>query len=239
MYEDDLAYIHQQGFNNLLDQASPVMISALQSAGFRTGTVIDLGCGGGALLKQLTDAGYQAIGVDCSPAFTAMAQRTSSQATVHTASFYDYDFVPSVAVFALGEVLAYLPSNDDQPGDLSPVAKKINDALQPGGVFIFDIILRNNDALMNYQSHRLGKDWAVFVSASESTEYSVITRHITTFRQIGTHYRRGEEIHRQQVFDAGYLGSVLEHTGFQVSMSDHYGNYALLPRRRAFFARKP
>ena len=48
---------------------------ALRALPFRRGRVLDLGCAFGFATRMLTRAGYDAVGVDASPAYIARASR--------------------------------------------------------------------------------------------------------------------------------------------------------------------
>jgi hypothetical protein len=56
-YRDDLAYIHDAGFDNLARHAAAVLLDSLQQRGIDRGLVIDLGCGSGILAQVLAAAG--------------------------------------------------------------------------------------------------------------------------------------------------------------------------------------
>ena len=86
LYEEDLAYVHHEGFGDYSRGAAPGLLAALRDAGIATGKVIDLGCGSGIWLRALSDAGYAAVGVDQSPAMLELARRHAPKATVHRAA---------------------------------------------------------------------------------------------------------------------------------------------------------
>jgi hypothetical protein len=66
-----------------------------------------------------------------------------------------------------------------------------------------------------------------------------LVRHITTFRRINDHYRRGQEVHRIQLYDRRDVARLLRQAGFRVRMTRRFDDYELLPGRVAFIARKP
>ena len=56
------------GFGLYAQEAAPGVLGILREAGVDEGTVVDLGCGSGILLRALSDAGYTTVGIDPSPA---------------------------------------------------------------------------------------------------------------------------------------------------------------------------
>ena len=110
------------------------------AAGSPTGTVTDLGCGSGILARVMSDLGYDVLGVDIS-ARHARARRSATRprATFRNESLVDASIPPSVAVTAIGEALNY--ATDPRAGldATTTVARRVYDALAPGGVFLFDV----------------------------------------------------------------------------------------------------
>ena len=74
--------------------------------------------------------------------------------------------------------------------------------LLPGGIFIFDILepgqLSQGDPSRTFTE---GEDWIVLVEKEEDLKQKILTRRITTFRQVGEYYRRDDEIHRAQLYN--------------------------------------
>ncbi len=60
-----------------------------------------------------------------------------------------------------------------------------------------------------------GEGWAVLFGSEESAD-GILTRRITTFRQVDELYRRDEEVHRQRLIDPRELEGWLREAGFAV-----------------------
>ena len=73
-YGADLAYIHDAGFGEFATRAAPEVVRLLRANGVRRGLVVELGCGAGTVARALTDAGYDVLGVDISPAMIRLAR---------------------------------------------------------------------------------------------------------------------------------------------------------------------
>lgn len=107
-YGSDLAQIHVDGYGFHWEGASPTVLKWLADAGIRTGTVVDLGCGGGQWLARLAEKGYTPVGVDVSPAMFRSARKLVPSAKLICGSFAEVDLPSCDAVTSLGEPLNYL-----------------------------------------------------------------------------------------------------------------------------------
>jgi SAM-dependent methyltransferase len=243
-YERDLAYIHHVGFGDFSRNAAPGLLMWLRRAGIHAGTVVDLACGSGMWVRELQRAGYDAVGVDRSPAMLALARTIAPGARFACASLHGWDVPRCDAVTCLGEGLNYLPEgasvvpegHGGRPS-LEPLFRRIAEALRPGGLWMFDVVLGGRGSLTS-RTWRTGDDWAVLVEVVESAGTGLLTRDITTFRKVGATYRRGFERHAIQLFDRAAVESLLRETGFAIRTSRRYGATRLAPRRLAFCARR-
>jgi SAM-dependent methyltransferase len=236
-YAEDLAYVHHTGFGSFAQSVAPEVIGILRGAGVGDGVVVDLGCGTGILAAALTAAGYEVLGVDCAPAMIDIARGTAPGARFVVSSLYDADLPPCAAVLAIGEGLTYVGS-DDPRSALPGFFRRVHRALAPGGVLLFDLVLRSTGEPMSYQAAREGPDWRVDVDVSEEPERSLLTRRIRVERQIGRAWRASEEVHTVRTFAADEVQTMLEASGFTVDIRQGFGAMPLPPQRAAFVARK-
>jgi SAM-dependent methyltransferase len=86
-YEEDLAYIHHAGFTGFAEQAAVRILELLRERGIRSGLVVELGCGSGVTARALTEAGYDVLGIDSSPAMVRLARRTAPLASFRVATW--------------------------------------------------------------------------------------------------------------------------------------------------------
>lgn len=239
-YKPDLAYIHDVGFGDFADQAGIGILECFKANQIESGLVIDLGCGSGIWADRLIQAGYQVLGIDISNAMIDLARSRVPLAEFRVESLFTANIPPCRAVTALGEGLNYLFDADRNSSRLNPLFQRIFNALQSGGLFIFDLVEPGQvEPGKVSQSFREGEDWIVLVEKLEELETRILTRRIITFRQEGTQYRRDEEIHRQQLYHAKEIAEQLSQIGFQVQISEAYGQYELAIARKAITARKP
>ncbi|MBZ5521472.1 MAG: methyltransferase domain-containing protein [Acidobacteriia bacterium] len=234
LYGSDLAFLHHHYYSGFVDSAAPRAISMLQKAGIRAGTVCDLGCGGGQLSELLLEAGYQATGIDISPAMIRLARQRVKNARFLQGSVTDLTLPPCDAAIAIGEVFNYLPS----AAAMRKAFRNVFRALRSGGVFIFDI----KEPLPEKQTRvaaQAGRDWALLAEIEEDPAHNRLTRTIHTFRRAGHVYRREIEIHRQCVLPAKQVAQMLKSAGFITRVLKGYAEHPLGRDRKVLLARKP
>ncbi len=104
------------------------------------GLIAELGCGTGSLTERLAAAGYDMIGIDNSPDMLELAQekRVASGRDIlyllqDMREFELYGTVRGIISFC--DSINYITD----PDDLLQVFRLVNNYLDPGGLFIFDI----------------------------------------------------------------------------------------------------
>lgn len=237
LYDVDLAYIHDVGFSGLSEGWAPGLLELLREAGIDAGTVVDFGCGGGGWIQRLVDAGYRAVGLDVSAAMIERARRRVPSAEFHIGSVWEFAVPKCRAVTALSEVLCYRSDAGEEPR-LETLFERIFLALEPGGLFIFDVtgvgLDRDRDRTFSE-----GDDWACLVRYEYDEAQARLHRHITTFRQVDTLYRRTQERHTVQLYEADDVADTLKSIGYHVQRVSKFGTASLLPMRAGFVATKP
>ena len=73
-YHDDLARVHERGFDFHATSCAPGILAALAPVRERGGLVLELGCGGGHLTRHLVTAGHRVIATDASASMLAIAR---------------------------------------------------------------------------------------------------------------------------------------------------------------------
>ena len=238
IYGDDLAYAHDVGFGGYAREAAPGLIGVLREAGVDEGTVVDLGCGSGILLRELGRAGYATVGIDPSAAMLRLAGAAAPAARLVQAPAERAPLPPCDAVTAIGEILCYLPASATTAAGLSRLFRKVASALRPGGVFVFDALVADRGDVMCYRSWRQGEDWAVMSDVDEDLTKERLTRKITIFRRVDGGWRRAQETHVLRVFPRAALEAALKDAGFSTRVSSRFGLMRLPTRRLCFRARR-
>jgi SAM-dependent methyltransferase len=239
-YREDLAYIHDVGHGDFALGSAPGILEVLARNEVREGLVVDLGCGSGLWARELTDAGYRVLGIDISEAMIGLYRRRVPEAEFRVGSLFDADIPPCAAVTAVSEVLNYLFDEENEPRGLARLFRRVCDALAPGGVFVFDVLGPGQvPPGTTAKGFSEGQDWVVLVEKEEDAERGTLTRRIVSFRRVGEHYRRDDEVHRVRLYDPSELSAELRRVGFEVRMMHGYGRYPLAEGHAAFVARKP
>ena len=84
-----------------------------------------------------------------------------------------------------------------------------------------------------------GDDWAVLVTAEEDTGSRILTRSITSFRQVGELFRRDREVHRQRLIPPAEMTQELRAIGYRVRVLRGHGSERFPAGLTGFLARKP
>lgn len=240
-YGADLAYVHDAGFLQLAEQATPLVVEMLGERGIAGGQVVELGCGSGATALALTDAGHDVLGVDASRAMVELAQARAPAARFRLGSWTDFEVPRCDAVLAIGEVLGYTGAAKGTKAELRSLFGRIATALRPGGLFVFDLATPGRVPGGEDSAFRVGEDWAILYTASEDARGGRLVRRITTFRRIGggATYRRTEEVHRLRLWHPDDVTAMLREARFRVQVRRGYGRDAsFAPGHRVFVARR-
>lgn len=236
-YQEDLAYVHDVGFTTFIKESAPAILKLMKDHGIKQGQVVDLGCGSGVWAKQLIDEGYQILGIDISPEMIAIAKKRAPQADLRVGSFLEIDLPRCSVITALSEIFNYLFDESNNLARLTDFFRKVYQALEPNGLFIFDVAEPGRIGKIN-QKNFMTDDWAMLVNYSEDSKTSLFTREITLFRKINDLYRRSHETHRLQLYKGSQLATILRKIGFRVKLVRGYGKYRFPKSYIGFIATK-
>lgn len=226
-YGEDQASIHHREFGDLAATAAELVLAELRAAGHLAGTVVDLGCGSGILARAVTDAGYRVVGVDLSADMVELARAVAPKAELRVASVHDVEIPPAVAVTAIGEVLNYATDARAGLAALAALARRAHDALEPGGLLVFDVALpgRHGSTARRTVFHDR-EDWSLAMEAVE--EGDRLDRRIVVFRRTpgderdGPVYRRTDEHHVLRLYEPDAVVRALVDAGFSVERRPGY-----------------
>ncbi|MBZ5628214.1 MAG: methyltransferase domain-containing protein [Acidobacteriia bacterium] len=235
-YDTDLAYIHHVGYSGYVRAATPGLLAILRHHGIDRGLVVDLGCGPGLWARQLTRRGYDALGIDISPAMIALARKTAPRAQFRPGSFLKMKLPPCVAVTAVGEVLNYTFDRDNKRREMARFFRRVHHALRPGGVFVFDLAGPERELGRVPRRWTVGDDWAILLEVSRAA--NLLTRRMTVFRRIGKTYRRSAEVHRLRLYAPHDILRDLRSAGFTARNIGGYGGSKFFRGLAGFVARR-
>jgi SAM-dependent methyltransferase len=236
-YREDLAYIHDVGYNEFALQSAPGLLEIFRQNNIHTGLVVDLGCGSGLWARELLNAKYQVLGIDISEDMIAIARQKAPEADFRVESLFKAEIPPCVAVTSISECLNYC-FDPDCDRLIPQLFQRIYNVLCPGGVFVFDFIQPGYSAIgSKTRNFNEGEDWLVLVEKEEHVQ-ATLSRRIITLRQVGDLYRRDDELHQVRLYKAATIAEDLQQFGFQVEILNCYGHYRLPQANAAVIARK-
>lgn len=235
----DLVYIHDDGFNSYALDAAPALLKLLREHEIgSTGLVIDLGSGTGRWVKELADAGYNCRGIEQSQEMVLYAKTIVPKVLFRIASVFETLLPPCSAVTSMGECLNYrFGGTRSSKAALKELFQNVYRALEPGGVFIFDIATpaRAPKGKPRVQ-RREGKDWAI-VSVTTKIPGG-LRRSMVFFRRYGELYRRGEETHDLSLYAVTDILAMLRRCGFKARRLPAKGYFQEVPGMAWFLAKK-
>jgi SAM-dependent methyltransferase len=240
-YREDLAHIHDSGFGELAKAGASHFLNQLAKEATDSGLILDLGCGSGIASEAIAAAGFDVVGIDNSPEMIELARARVPEADFRVGSFIDAELPGgATGIVAIGEVLNYVFDERNGPGALSGVFERVYAALNPGGVFLFDLSGPGRVGADPVRTWRAGSDWAVLAEAVEDPGDGRLTRHIVTFRNVGGEgYRRSEETHELRLYGANAVLAALAGAGLRSTTMRGYDGQEFSPGHRAYLARRP
>lgn len=238
-YDRDLAYIHDTGFTGFARKAAPGLLRLLRQSRILGGLVVDAGCGSGVWARELTERGYDVLGIDISAHMIRLARRQAPAAKFQIGSFLCAALPPCDAVTAIGECFNYAFDRSSGKKGLTQFFHRVHGALRPGGVFIFDIVEPGVVPEGPQRRFLEGPDWAILLEVREDRRRKTLTRQIASFRSMGKLYRRSEEIHRLHLYSGSELLAELCRAGFEARLLGGYGRFRFPPAHVGFLAWKP
>lgn len=183
--------------------------------------ILDLACGTGNLTLQLVKRGYEMIAVDQSPQMLDIAREKIGEATNRDVLYLQQDmrelelYGTVDAVLCTCDSLNYLLEEKE----LSRVFRLVENYLEPGGLFIFDLNTEYKYAeILGDQTFADTADDAAFIWQNYYYEEEKINEYQVTFFQkdVDGLYQRHEEIHYQKAYDIEKVRQLLEKNGLEV-----------------------
>ena len=188
----------------------------LAREGVKPRTVIDLACGTGSVTAILARMGYPVLGVD-------MSEEMLTEAAMKT---MDLDPMPRFSCQRLEELrvprgvdlaVCALDSLDyiTDPAACGEAIRRIYKALNPGGIFIFDVNTPEKLRAMDGQVFLDEDDDVYCVWRGEFDEETNICSYgMDLFQRQGENWVRSFEEHREYAYSAEQLTGYLKDAGF-------------------------
>ena len=189
--------------------------------GFEPKLVAELGCGTGNITQRLSDKGYDMIGIDNSQEMLMMAKQKAEDSgksilylNQDMREFELYGTVDSIICLCDG-INYILESNE-----LFDVFKLVNNYLEPGGLFIFDInTVYKFKNILGGNSFGEADDDAAYIWENYFDEDKMINEYYVNFfikdNNTGL-YERFEECHYEKGYLPFNVKALLEKAGLEV-----------------------
>lgn len=180
-------------------------------------SVLDLACGTGTISSMLADKGYEVIGVDSSAEMLSQAKVKQGDRDILylCQEMRDFELFGTVdAVVCLLDSINYVLDEED----LISCFKWVNNYLNPGGVFIFDIntkykleqVLAGN--IFNDEQDGVFYSWENYYDDEEN----ICEFDINFFVKNGRDYKRFNEIHYERAYSDKEIKNFLKKSGLEL-----------------------
>lgn len=191
----------------------------LRDHGISDGLLLDLGCGTGKMTRLLRDQGYDMIGVDLSEDMLGIAREQDAENILYLQQdMREFELYGTVrAVVSVCDCMNYILEEED----LLEVFKLVNNYLDPGGIFLFDVNTRfKYEELIGDQTICEHREDASFVWDNIFDEESGINEYeLTLFIRHPEQkelFQRFQEYHYQRAYALEMLQRLLEEAGMKV-----------------------
>ena len=200
------AWVYDQFMDNIpYKEWGDYFLGLLKEEGIEEGIILELGCGTGTFTTLLAEAGYEMIGVDLSEEMLGMAmdkqvERGTDILYLHQ-DMRELDLYGTVrAVVSVCDTMNYLLEKED----LKKVFSLVNNYLDPGGLFIFDLntIYKYEKILGNCVIGENREERSLLWENVYDQEKRINEYNLTIYEKVqgGDLYERMEEIHYQKAY---------------------------------------
>ena len=213
----DLAFSYDRLTNDVdYEKIVAFYHTIMEQEGVQPRSAVDLACGTGSVALLLAKEGLRVVGVDLSEEMLTVAAQRAQEADV----FVQYTCQPlqemrlprgvDLAVCAL-DGLDYILD----PADCAEAIRRVYKALNPGGIFIFDVNTPEKLRAMDGQVFLDEDDDVYCVWRGEFDEDTNICSYgMDLFQRRGEMWERSFEEHREYAYTREQLTAYLKEAGF-------------------------
>ncbi len=216
-------------YSGWADFAEAVFDKFFPGGAGKVSSVLDLGCGTGAVTIELARRGYDMIGADISPEMLTVAREKAETEGVGDRILWLLQDMRSFELY--GTVEATVCALDGinhllSPGDMRSCFSLVHNYLVPDGLFLFDVNTQ-------YKFENLYADRSYVFNEKNVTciwencynpKKKICDFYITLFeRQRGGYYRKFTDIGRERMYSIRQISSALRQEGFDIEgiYADH------------------
>ena len=218
----DFAHLYQKGdYPRFSERMAVLLPPILKKFGSEPRAVLDLACGEGSFAVAMAGRGYAVTGIDRSIDMLKLAREKATEAD-YWIEFLEQDMRALSLegrfdlVTCWFDSLNYLLSIKD----LKSCYAGVHEALNPGGLFIFDMnTVYGLGVIWQKRPCEVCQDTGDLLEIHRKAydfESNIATMRITGFIKTGDAWIRVEEEHQERGYTLGEIHSVLRDTGFDV-----------------------
>ncbi|MGC9367348.1 MAG: class I SAM-dependent methyltransferase [bacterium] len=230
---DNFAWVYNRHWGSHSKGIIPVLEKLIFSNIPENGIILDLCCGTGQLDKALTDRGYRVTGVDGSEEMIEFARENAPEADfiVEDARYFTIPdrFDATLSLFdSLNHVM--------ELKELETVFKNVYSVLKPGGIFLFDLNMKEGFEKRWKGSFNLVEDDHVCAIRSCYDQDSKIGKFEVTVFRFFDDWIRSDVSLLQRCYPQEKVVSALRKAGFQdIRAFDAISNLGLKDVGRTYF----
>lgn len=220
---ESFAYVYDIFMDNIpYDEWCGYLIGLLKEYNIDDGLVLELGCGTASVTERLSAAGYDMIGIDNSMDMLEIAMEKKEESGKDILyllqDMREFELYGTVkAVVSICDSMNYITEEED----LLEVFRLVNNYLDPGGIFIFDMntkykyeeILGENTIAENREDASF--IWDNYYDREEQINEYDLALFIPEEHKGEVLYRKYEEVHYQRAYDLEVVKGLLEQAGME------------------------
>ena len=209
------------------DGWSAYLIGLLREYGICDGLVLELGCGTGSMTERLAMAGYDMIGSDLYPDMLEIAMEKKDASGLNILyllqDMREFELYGTVrAIVSVCDSMNYILEEED----LLQVFRLVNNYLDPGGMFIFDLNTTKKYRDMGETTIAENREEASFIWENYFDEEEKINEYdLTLFirDEEDGRFDRFEEFHEQRAYSLTEIGELIRESGMElIAMYDAF-----------------
>lgn len=199
------------------DEWGEYLVSLLKKYGVEDGLVLDMGCGTGAMTRYLDAHGYDMTGIDVSEEMLTIAKEKSSSDILYLLQdMREFELYGTMrAAVSICDSMNYILEEDD----LLQFFSLVNNYLDPGGIFIFDLnTVYKYQEILGEQTIAEDREECSFIWDNFYDEEEMINEYdLTVFvQEEGDLFRRYCETHYQRAYSLETVRALIEKAGMEV-----------------------
>ncbi len=194
------------------------LLQILQQQNIHDGLVLDLGCGTGKMTRLLAKAGYDMIGIDLSEEMLGIAREYEDEDSgilYLNQDMREFELYGTVkAVVSICDSMNYITEEED----LLTVFELVNNYLDPGGIFVFDLnTLYKYREILGETTICENREEGSFIWENYFDEEEQINEYdLTLFiREEDGRYSKYEETHYQRGYELETVKALLKEAGLE------------------------